>query len=256
MVGRSPAMQTVFDAAERRRPATRPSCSKARPAPARRSPPSRSTATARAATSRSSSSTAARCRRSCSRASCSGTSAARSPARCARQGAFEAAAAARCSSTRLASCASTCSRSCCACSSAARCGASAPTTTSRSTCVVAATNRNLRDEVTARGSAPICTTGWRSSRCSCRRCASGRRPPALVEHILRNLGTVDDDAQATVRSPGFLGELAAHAGRATCASCATTWSAAVALPDFALPRASEPGRADPGVRAPWTSASR
>src|SRR5262245_30441169 len=45
--------------------------------------------------------------------------------------------------------------------------------------------------------------------------------PALVEHIVRNLGTIDDETLASVRSPGFLGALAEHTwpgkiGRASC----------------------------------------
>ena len=76
-----------------RRPATRPSCSRARPAPARGRPPRRSIGRARGRADRSWSSTARRSRPTCSRASCSATRRARSPAPSpAGAGAFEEAA--------------------------------------------------------------------------------------------------------------------------------------------------------------------
>ena len=60
--------------------------------------------------------------------------------------------------------------------------------------------------------------------------------PALVEHIVRNLGTVDDDAQVTVRSPGFLGALAEHSWPGNIRELRNYLERCLALHDFAPPR--------------------
>ena len=90
-------------------------------------------------------------RRRCSRASCSATSAARSPTRASRSGACSSRpTAARSSSTRSARWCRRCRPSCCACSRRKRSSASAAQHDIQSTCAsIAATNRNLEEEVKA-----------------------------------------------------------------------------------------------------------
>jgi len=60
--------------------------------------------------------------------------------------------------------------------------------------------------------------------------------PALVEHIVRNLGQVDDEALASVRSPQFLGALAEHNWPGNIRELRNHLERCVALHDFAPPR--------------------
>jgi len=65
--------------------------------------------------------------------------------------------------------------------------------------------------------------------------------PALVDHIVRNFGAVDDDALATVRSPGFLGALAEHNWPGNIRELRNYLERCVALHDFAPPRSAGTG---------------
>jgi two-component system, NtrC family, response regulator GlrR len=60
--------------------------------------------------------------------------------------------------------------------------------------------------------------------------------PALVDHIVRAFGNVDDEAMETVRSPGFLGALAEHTWPGNIRELRNYLERCVALHDFAPPR--------------------
>ena len=103
--------------------------------------------------------------------------------------------------------------------------------------LIAATNRSLREQVGA--------SKFRSDLYYRLAVVEVKLPPlrerladlpALVEHIVRNLGTVDDDAQATVRSPGFLGALAEHSWPGNIRELRNYLERCLALHDFAPPR--------------------
>jgi two-component system response regulator GlrR len=70
--------------------------------------------------------------------------------------------------------------------------------------------------------------------------------PALVEHIVRNLGTNDENALATVREPGFLGALAEHSWPGNIRELRNYLERCVALHDFAPPRNSGASAPVPG----------
>jgi len=65
--------------------------------------------------------------------------------------------------------------------------------------------------------------------------------PALVEHIVRNFGTVDETALETVRSPAFLGALAEHSWPGNIRELRNYLERCVALHDFAPPRSTGSG---------------
>ena len=65
--------------------------------------------------------------------------------------------------------------------------------------------------------------------------------PALVDHIVRNFGTVDEEALETVRSPAFLGALAEHAWPGNIRELRNYLERCVALHDFAPPRSTGTG---------------
>ncbi|HEY5448011.1 MAG TPA: sigma-54 dependent transcriptional regulator, partial [Polyangia bacterium] len=65
--------------------------------------------------------------------------------------------------------------------------------------------------------------------------------PALVEHIVRNFGTVDETALETVRSPAFLGALAEHTWPGNIRELRNYLERCVALHDFAPPRSTGSG---------------
>ena len=62
--------------------------------------------------------------------------------------------------------------------------------------------------------------------------------PALVEHIVRNFGTVDEETLATVRSTAFLGALAEHNWPGNIRELRNYLERCVALHDFAPPRSA------------------
>ena len=151
------------------------------------------------------------------------------------------------SSTRSASWRSTCSPSSCACSSGARSAGSAPTTTSRSTC----------------GSSPpptaACARRWRRSKFRSDlyyRLAvvevklpplRERLPdlPLLVDHTVRNLGAMDEETLTAVRGPQFLAALAHHNWPGNIRELRNYLERCVALRDFAPPRGATASAATP-----------
>jgi DNA-binding NtrC family response regulator len=62
--------------------------------------------------------------------------------------------------------------------------------------------------------------------------------PALVEHIVRNLGTTEEETLATIRSTGFLGALAEHSWPGNIRELRNYLERCVALHDFAPPRSA------------------
>jgi DNA-binding NtrC family response regulator len=72
--------------------------------------------------------------------------------------------------------------------------------------------------------------------------------PALVEHIVRNLGAVDGEAMEAVRSSGFLGALAEHTWPGNIRELRNYLERCVALHDFAPPRGA--GGAAPPIPGP------
>ena len=103
--------------------------------------------------------------------------------------------------------------------------------------LIAATNRSLREQVAAHK--------FRSDLYYRLAVVEVKLPPlrerladlpALVEHIVRNLGQVDDEALASVRSPQFLGALAEHNWPGNIRELRNHLERCVALHDFAPPR--------------------
>ena len=172
--------------------------------------------------------------------------------------------AARCSSTRSASCRSICSPSSCARSSSARSAASArPSRSKVDVRIIAATNRNLEDEVRAgpvpRGSV---LPAQRRARCTCRRCASA--PTTSRCSSSTSSTTARTTSSPTARS-SVRGVVARRdgprcrptRGRATCASWSTSIERAVSFCERELIELSRSARlrahAKPrreGARAP------
>jgi DNA-binding NtrC family response regulator len=72
--------------------------------------------------------------------------------------------------------------------------------------------------------------------------------PALVEHIVRNFGTVDEEAMAAVRASPFLGALAEHNWPGNIRELRNYLERCVALHDFAPPRGA--GGAAPPIPGP------
>jgi DNA-binding NtrC family response regulator len=70
--------------------------------------------------------------------------------------------------------------------------------------------------------------------------------PALVEHIVRNFGTVDEETLAAVRSSGFLGALAEHSWPGNIRELRNYLERCVALHDFAPPRSAGASAPIPG----------
>ena len=64
--------------------------------------------------------------------------------------------------------------------------------------------------------------------------------PLLVEHIVRNLGPIDEPTQATVRSAPFLAALTSHTWPGNIRELRNYLERCVALHDFAPPRAGSP----------------
>jgi DNA-binding NtrC family response regulator len=105
--------------------------------------------------------------------------------------------------------------------------------------LIAATNRSLREQVSAHK--------FRSDLYYRLAVVEVRLPPlrerlpdlpALVDHIVRNLGTVDEEALATVRLPAFLGALAEHNWPGNIRELRNYLERCVALHDFAAPRSA------------------
>ncbi len=108
--------------------------------------------------------------------------------------------------------------------------------------LIAATNRSLREQVGAHK--------FRSDLYYRLAVVEVRLPPlrerlpdlpALVEHIVRNLGAVDEAALETVRSPAFLGALAEHVWPGNIRELRNYLERCVALHDFAPPRSTGSG---------------
>jgi two-component system, NtrC family, response regulator GlrR len=70
--------------------------------------------------------------------------------------------------------------------------------------------------------------------------------PLLVEHIVRNLGTVDEPTLATVRSAQFLGALTEHNWPGNIRELRNYLERCVALRDFAPPRSASTAVSAPG----------
>src|SRR6476661_914091 len=105
--------------------------------------------------------------------------------------------------------------------------------------LIAATNRSLREQVAAHK--------FRSDLYYRLAVVEVKLPPlrerlpdlpALVEHIVRNLGTTDEQALEAVRSTGFLGALAEHTWPGNIRELRNYLERCVALHDFAPPRAT------------------
>ena len=108
--------------------------------------------------------------------------------------------------------------------------------------LIAATNRSLREQVSAQK--------FRSDLFYRLAVVEVKLPPlrerlpdlpALVEHIVRNFGTVDETALETVRSPAFLGALAEHSWPGNIRELRNYLERCVALHDFAPPRSTGSG---------------
>ena len=158
------------------------------------------------------------------------------------------------SSTRSASCRSSSSRSCCACCRRARSnGSGSPRTVDVDVRVIAATNRDLTEEVRQGVSVATSTTGSTCFRSPSRRCAIGARTfPQLVEHLVHRLSrslnkridTIPADVMQTLEAydwPGNVRELENVLQRAIILSPGTT----LALGDAWMP---SPNRRRPGRR--------
>jgi DNA-binding NtrC family response regulator len=113
--------------------------------------------------------------------------------------------------------------------------------------LIAATNRSLREQVS--------THKFRSDLYYRLAVVEVKLPPlrerlpdlpALVEHIVRNLGTTDEETLATVRSPGFLGALAEHNWPGNIRELRNYLERCVALHDFAPPRGAGASSPVPG----------
>src|SRR5215471_12528364 len=113
--------------------------------------------------------------------------------------------------------------------------------------LIAATNRSLREQVSAHK--------FRSDLYYRLAVVEVKLPPlrerlpdlpALVEHIVRNLGAVDEAALETVRSAGFLGALAEHSWPGNIRELRNYLERCVALHDFAPPRSTGSAAPIPG----------
>ncbi len=108
--------------------------------------------------------------------------------------------------------------------------------------LIAATNRSLREQVAAHK--------FRSDLYYRLAVVEVKLPPlrerladlpALVEHIVRNLGPVDDETLAAVRTAQFLGALTEHTWPGNIRELRNYLERCAALHDFAPPRGAGPG---------------
>jgi two-component system response regulator GlrR len=113
--------------------------------------------------------------------------------------------------------------------------------------LIAATNRSLREQVA--------TNKFRSDLYYRLAVVEVKLPPlrerlpdlpALVEHIVRNLGTVDEEALEVVRTTPFLGALAEHNWPGNIRELRNYLERCVALHDFAPPRSAGTSSPVPG----------
>lgn len=126
--------------------------------------------------------------------------------------------AARCCSTRSAKCPRPYKPACCACWKSARCCALAASSLCRWTCASSPPPTVTWTPTCAPGaSAVICSTGSTSSACNCRRCGRG---------LMTCRCSSSNCNPACGSRPRPCNGCAATLGPATCASCATCWSAA------------------------------
>jgi DNA-binding NtrC family response regulator len=105
--------------------------------------------------------------------------------------------------------------------------------------LIAATNRSLREQVATHKFRS--DLYYRLAVVEVKLPPLRERPgdlPPLVEHIVNNLGGVDEPTLATVRSPAFLGALAQHTWPGNIRELRNYLERCVALRDFAPPRSA------------------